>query len=157
EDNFVVPVATHGRTIERLALDSGLVTMLRWSNEPLEVFLQDSRSPVRRLPADQIAWLERTRAALLVPVLGQDRSLVGVPVLGSKRSEEAYSTEDRELLASIAGQIGLGLDVARLRRRADERTGATTRLVEPAAAAMVECPKCGRCEDAGVALCPADG
>jgi tRNA A-37 threonylcarbamoyl transferase component Bud32/GAF domain-containing protein len=157
DDGLVVPVATHGRAIEPLALDSGLVTMLRWSAEPLDVFLQDARSPVRRLPPDQIAWLERTRAVLLVPVPGQDRSLVGILVLGSKRSEEAYSTEDRELLASIAGQIGLGLDVARLRRRADDRTGATTRLVEPAAPAMVECPRCGRCEDAGVALCPADG
>ena len=126
-DGQLVPVTAVGaRRRAPLALDGGLVTMLRWSDEPLEIFLDDPRSPARRLPPAEIAWLERTGASLLVPVLGQDRALVGVLVLGAKRSEEAYSTEDRELLASIAAQVGLGLDVARLRRRAAERDGRPT-------------------------------
>ena len=48
----------------------------------------------------------------------QDKSLVAVIVLGERRSEEAYTDEDRQLLGSIAAQMGLGFDVARLRRRA---------------------------------------
>jgi serine/threonine protein kinase len=131
--------------------------MLRWSDEPLEIFLDDPRSPARRLPSAELAWLEETATSLIVPVLGQDRSLVGALILGAKRSEEAYTAEDRQLLATIASQLGLGLDVARLRRRADERTPATTRAVEPVLPPMMECPRCGRCEDAGAEVCPTDG
>ena len=53
--------------------------------------------------------------------------------------------------------MALGFDVARLRRRVGRDTGddtdrtrvisASTPPVEP----MMECPKCGRCEEAGVA------
>jgi tRNA A-37 threonylcarbamoyl transferase component Bud32 len=155
EEGRVSPVASRGRAMAPLPLDGGLVTMLRWSDEPLDILLEDPRSPARRLPTEEVAWLHATRVALLVPIMGQDRALVGLLALGPKRSEEAYSTEDRELLASIAGQVSLGLDVARLRRRSQEQT-ATTKLVDPEAAPMVECPRCGRCEDSGVALCPSD-
>ena len=44
--------------------------MLRWSDEPLEIFLQDPRSPARRLPPDEQNWLHCTGASLLVPVTG---------------------------------------------------------------------------------------
>ena len=152
-------IATRGGPQESLPSDGGLVAMLRWSEEPLEVFQHDPRSPVKRLPLAEQDWLERVGASLLVPVLGGDQSLVGVIVLGEKRSEEAYSDEDRQLLASIAAQVGLGFDVARLRRRIDsaDAGGATTRMLSPAAEPMVECVRCGRCEDAGTEHCPVDG
>jgi serine/threonine protein kinase len=81
--------------------------------------------------------------------------------LGERRSEEAYTGEDRQLLASIAAQMGLGFDVARLRRRTTtgEPGDATdaTRISAPPVEPMVECGRCGRCEEPGVHLCPADG
>ena len=158
EEGRLAVVTARGGDVSGLALDGGLVTMLRWSDEPLEIFLDDPRSPARRLPPAEIAWLEQTGASLIVPVLGQDRALVGALVLGGKRSEEAYSSEDRELLASIAGQVGLGLDVARLRRRStDVMTADTTRLADTPTPSMMECPRCGRCEDPGAALCASDG
>jgi hypothetical protein len=159
EDGRLVAVTTRNGAVEPLALDGGLVTMLRWSDDPLEIFLRDPRSPARRLPPAEIAWLETTAASLIVPILGQDRVLVGALVLGEKRSEEAYSAEDLELLSSIAAQVGLGLDVARLRRGdADGSTGATAPLTrESTAPPMMECPRCGRCEEAGVTACPSDG
>jgi eukaryotic-like serine/threonine-protein kinase len=159
EEGRLVAVTTRSGTVAPVPLDGGLVTMLRWSDDPLEIFLDDPRSPARRLPPAEIAWLETTGASVLVPILGQDRSLVGALVLGEKRSEEAYSTEDLELLSSIAAQVGLGLDVARLRSLRGEPTdAATARLArESPAPAMMECPRCGRCEEAGVALCPSDG
>ena len=156
-DAEMVPVTALGRELAPLPIDGGILTMLRWSDEPLEIFLDDPRSPARRLPASEIAWLERTGASLLVPVLGADRALIAVLVLGAKRSEEAYTKEDRELLASIAAQVGLGFDVARLRRRAEESSSSSvsmTRLVSPP---LAECPRCGRCEDHGAAVCPSDG
>jgi GAF domain-containing protein len=134
--------ALHG-DIEPLATGSGLVSMLQWSDHPLEVFLQDPRSPLLRLPAADQAWLQASGAALLVPVRGE--GLLGVIVLGAKRSEDAYTDEDRQLLASIATQVALGFDVARLRRRADSSAGGdTTRILTPASRPMMECPRCGR-------------
>jgi serine/threonine protein kinase len=94
-----------------------------------------------------------------VPVLGEDRALVAVIALGERRSEEAYTLEDRQLLASIATQMGLGLDVARLRRRGE---GSGVSLTASASThtgvlPMMECPRCGRCEESSVAVCPSDG
>jgi serine/threonine protein kinase len=133
--------------------------MLRWSDEPLEIYVHDPRSPARRLPPAERAWLEQTGTVLLVPVLAQDRSLVAVIALGERRSEEAYTTEDRQLLASIATQMGLGFDVARLRRTGTEPGADTdrTRVATMAVQAMMECPRCGRCGEANETICPNDG
>ena len=65
--------------------------MLKWSDEPLELYLDDTRSPARRLPPDEIAWLECTGAVLFVPLYSKDattRTLLGTLALGGKRSEE---------------------------------------------------------------------
>jgi hypothetical protein len=156
----LTPVSVMHGSVESLPLEGGLVAMLRWSDEPLEVFLDDPRSPARRLPAEEQEWLECTNAALLVPVVAQDRTLVAVIALGGKRSEEPYSSEDRQLLASIAAQMGIGFDVARLRQGVDTPAGSsagTTRILSPASRPLMECPRCGRCEESGTALCPADG
>ena len=160
EEGRLAPVAALQGSVEPLAADGGIVAMLRWSEEPLELFIHDPRSPARRLPAHEQHWLESTRVVLLVPVIGQDKALVGAIVLGERKSEEAYTAEDRQLLASIATQMGLGLDVARLRRRLDSATGVSsdaTRLATARPAPLMECPRCGRCEDAGVETCPSDG
>ena len=154
-EGYMTPVsALHGRA-EPLPLSGGLAAMLRWSEEPLEIFLQDPRSPARRLPADEQQWLASTGTVLLVPVAGQDRTLIAAIALGARRSEEAYTAEDRQLLASIAAQMALGFDVARLRRT--PAPGDTTRVAADAVEPMMECPRCGRCEDSGASICPADG
>jgi hypothetical protein len=160
DEGRLTPVNVLRGSVESLPLDGGLVAMLRWSDEPLEIFLQDPRSPARRLPPEEQEWLECTNVALLVPVVGQDRALIGAIVLAGKRSDEPYTSEDRQLLASIASQMGLGFDVARLRHRTetpDESSGAATQTMAIAALPMTECPRCGRCEESGTALCPVDG
>jgi eukaryotic-like serine/threonine-protein kinase len=161
DEGRLSPVTVMHGSAESLPLDGGLMSMLRWSDEPLEIVLSDPRSPARRLPPEEREWLECTGAVLLVPVVGQDRALIAVIALGERRSEEAYTAEDRQLLASIAAQMALGFDVVRLRRRVGRenddsdrtRIVAATPPVEP----MMECPRCGRCEEAGVTHCPLDG
>jgi hypothetical protein len=104
-----------------LPADSGVMTLLRWSDKPLEVFLDDEQSPVARVPEKDRQWLHGVNAALLVPIFagGSDpRPLVGLIALGHKRSEEPYTPEDRELLRGIAVQMGVALDLSRLRRQA---------------------------------------
>lgn len=150
------PAYERHRALEPLPLDGGVASLLRWSPEPLEVFLDDPRSPARRLPQAEIEWLETHAIALMVPVLGKDGALVAALVLGAKRSEEAYTAEDRELLASIAVQVGLGLDVARLRLQSDDSALAASTVKIEQLPPMMERPRCGRIEDAGATTCPAD-
>jgi hypothetical protein len=119
-----------------LSAESGIITLLRWSDKPLEVFLDDEQSQVARLPQQDQAWLAAMNTALLVPIFaglsraqssdsssdqsrgGSDpRPFVGLIALGAKRSEEPYTPEDRELLRGIAVQMGVGIDLSRLRRQ----------------------------------------
>ena len=162
EEGRLTPVSILHGSAESLPQSGGLAAMLRWSEDPLELVMNDPRSPVKRLPPEEQEWLECSGASLLVPVNGTDGALIAVIALGEKRSEEAYTSEDKQLLASIAAQMGLGIDVARLRRLS---TGGTTTVLDsdatqvlvPTTQPMTECPRCGRCADPGTALCPADG
>ena len=132
------PVSTLRVEAAPIAVSSGVITLLRWSDKPLEVFLDDDQSQVARLPQADRAWLQATNVALLVPIFtglsraessnpspaesrdGSDpRPFVGLIALGPKRSEERYTPEDRELLRGIAVQMGVALDVSRLRRHVD--------------------------------------
>jgi sigma-B regulation protein RsbU (phosphoserine phosphatase) len=46
----------------------------------------------------------------LVPIVARDGHLSGILALGERLSEEAYSGEDKRLLASVASQAGIALD-----------------------------------------------
>ena len=123
----LAPVSALRVEASPLPADSGLVTLLRWSDQPLEVFLDDEQSPVVRVPAPDRQWLAAMQVALLVPIFAggsEPRPLVGLIALGHKRSEEPYTTEDRELLRGIAVQMGVALDLSRLRRQAGAATPA---------------------------------
>ncbi len=111
-----------------LPATSGIITLLEWSDKPLAVFLDDEQSPVARVPPADRMWLAAANAALLVPIFagvsraesggGSDpRPFVGLIALGPKRSEEPYTPEDRELLRGIAVQMGVALDLSRLRQQ----------------------------------------
>ncbi|HET9704374.1 MAG TPA: protein kinase [Vicinamibacterales bacterium] len=120
-NGLFTPVSSIRVDASPLPADSGVITLLRWSDKPLEVFLDDEQSPVARVPEADRSWLARMNAALLVPIFagGSDpRPFVGLIALGHKRSEEPYTPEDRELLRGIAVQMGVALDLSRLRRQA---------------------------------------
>jgi predicted Ser/Thr protein kinase len=169
EPGTLVPVSVLHGTADTLAEAGGIGTMLSWSDAPLELDLMDERSAAHRLPADEIEWLRCTGAVLFVPLSTGDqgtRRLLGAMVLGRKRSEEPYSADDRALLSSIGGQVSLGLDVARLRRRETFAVHGTLGTVLPTALPaavggstpmVVECQTCGACHDSAVARCPDDG
>jgi hypothetical protein len=123
------PVASLRVEASPLRADSGVLTLLRWSDKPLEVFLDDEQSPVARVPPTDRAWLASMNAALLVPIFagGSDpRPFIGLIGLGQKRSEEPYTPEDRDLLRGIAVQMGVALDLSRLRRQAGLTQAALT-------------------------------
>ncbi len=141
------PVAALRVDASPLPADSAVITLLRWSDKPLEVFLDDEQSQLARVPLPDRLWLATMQVALLVPIFagGSDpRPFVGLIALGQKRSEEPYTAEDRELLRGIAVQMGVALDLSRLRKqagqtsavapaRADDETFTPTVIRTPAA------------------------
>jgi len=54
--------------------------------------------------------------------------LIGLLVLGQRLSEEPYSSEDKQLLDSVAGQAGIALENIRLAEKMAERMEADRRL-----------------------------
>ena len=151
------------RDLTPIPRDSGLATLLRWSDEPLEIFVDDERSPAARLPTADQTWLKASGVSLLVPMFagtGEGRGLIGVIGLGQKRSEEPYTREDRKLLSGIAAQMSVALDLSRLRRRAstagsEYRTPTLTPTMVGGSAmsalpALMMCPACRRCYAPGL-------
>ena len=78
------PVSTLRVEATPLRADSGVITLLRWSDKPLEVFLDDEQSPVARVPPADRQWLARyergaagadfCRRQRPAPVRGLDRA-----------------------------------------------------------------------------------
>ncbi len=170
EPDTLVPVSVLHGTADTLSERGGIGSMLTWSETPLELYLDDPRSAASRLPPDEIEWLRCTGAVLFVPLSVMEqgsRRLLGALVLGGKRSDEPYSADDRQLLSSIAGQVALALDVARLRRRqasadaqAFEASGLATKLPTTGISMtpmLAECHTCQTCHDSTVPRCPHDG
>ncbi len=58
--------------------------------------------------------LEKMGAELCVPIRTREGNLSGVLILGQKLSQQAYSAEEKELLITVASQIAMVLDNARL-------------------------------------------
>ena len=56
-----------------------------------------------------------------MPLLGHDARLVGLLVLGQPLSEEPYSSEDKRLLDSVAGQAAVSLENMRLAEQMADR------------------------------------
>lgn len=88
----------------------------------LDLFLDEPRGWVRALVSSPAHAAERTAletlgVMLAVPITA-GVELVGVLLLGDKRSQEHYSRDDKELLATVAEQVGLALDYGQLARQA---------------------------------------
>ncbi len=67
---------------------------------------------------------------MLVPILGRDGRLVGLIVLGPRLSEEPYSREDKQLLASVASQAGIALESIRMGEKIAEGIEAERRSAQ---------------------------
>ena len=102
-----------GRHLEALAIREP---------EVLEIYPGDPKSWDKMLAKLKLAgsWQEREKSLfqelntqLIVPLITQNRAL-GFISLGEKLSEEPYSKEDQELLLTVAGQIAIALDYAKL-------------------------------------------
>ena len=142
------PPASHFRTLASApagqappALDAGskLMALLRVLSKPLEISLTESSWLKQQLPHQDTEFLRRARLEWLVPIsLAPDRA-EALLVLGPKRSEEPYSRDDQDLLATIATSLSL----------LPERPAESPRASE----SFQECPQCGTCYDSSAARC----
>jgi tRNA A-37 threonylcarbamoyl transferase component Bud32 len=112
-----------------------------------------------RAPPDQ-AFAD-PRELLVVPLIGTDGRTFGAFVLGPKKSEQAYTRRERELLQAIGAQVVMACEVLRLKRTVDresrQRVTILGRLERESIRLLHECPQCGDCYDTSQSHCPRDG
>jgi hypothetical protein len=65
------------------------------------------RQGLSDIPADQQAWLAESNVEVVVPIATDSSKDEAVLVLGPRRSEEPYSREDLDLLATIGASLAL--------------------------------------------------
>jgi eukaryotic-like serine/threonine-protein kinase len=148
----------------KLDASSQLATLIGSASDPLLIDLEDSRSPLARLPEPDRYWLVDNGFRLIVPVLARDGSLLGLIGLGEKKSELPFLKEDRQLLCAIANSIAWVLEVELSRSLGSSRSwqepveGAASLAADPAASAAElakECPNCGRLYASYTVFCTA--
>lgn len=168
------PLSGHFRApgggLPPLAPGSAVAVLLGGSPEPLDVDLEDARSPLRRLPEVEKQWLADLGTLLLVPLLGSEGTLIGFLSLGPKKSELPFSRQDRELLGAVAAAGALTLEHRLGRDQATRRTpdGAAPTPTAPGTPSpslsfagdeqasdesAAECPRCGLLALPGTPAC----
>ena len=120
-------------------LPNAVVDALRASHRPLDVEQWAPRQASATLAPDERRALERSRAAVLLPV-HRGEALAAVISLGEKRSGDVYTSTDLALLAAVADKLSgelLRFDTAEILRQEREMGEAMRRYVpEPVAARL---------------------
>lgn len=136
------------RRARRLDASSPLGLKIAEASEPLDVDLENPRSPLAHLPEADRHWLADGELRLLVPIQAASGSLLGVIALGAKKSELPFLREDRHLLADVARTAALGLELQFSReneaaRPIEESAAPDDPSRSVVAEAARECPSCG--------------
>jgi serine phosphatase RsbU (regulator of sigma subunit)/anti-sigma regulatory factor (Ser/Thr protein kinase) len=89
-------------------------------NDPLFTFLLSTGGPIEveriNLESPALAEIRAQGVQLIVPLIAQG-DLIGTLNLGRRLSDQPYSTDDRKLLAGLAGQVAPAIRVAQLVRQ----------------------------------------
>jgi serine phosphatase RsbU (regulator of sigma subunit) len=92
--------------------DSGLILTVDQDRRPLLV--DEAVASGRASLADaETIWLEQRRVALILPLVSHDR-LVGVLGLGFKMEQDDYTSEELQILSSLASQVAMASENLRL-------------------------------------------
>ncbi len=100
----------HNRA-RRLDASSPLALTISNVSDPLDVDLEDRRSPLLKLPEKERHWLVDSGFRLIVPIPARDGSLLGLLGLGGKKSGLPFLWEDRQLLHTIASSAAWVLEL----------------------------------------------
>jgi tRNA A-37 threonylcarbamoyl transferase component Bud32 len=93
--------------------------------------------------------------ALLSPLVGSARNLLGLLLIGEKKSELGFSGSDRRLLSAVAASSAMALENLWARRSLAPLAAGAAQVARPDedAAPACECPQCGRVFSTEVAVC----
>jgi tRNA A-37 threonylcarbamoyl transferase component Bud32/uncharacterized membrane protein len=137
--------APSGQAPPSLPSESRLMGLVRVLGKPLELPHTESGWLQQQLPREETDLLRRAEIDLLVPIMTTgDRQKEAVLALGMKRSEEPYTREDQDVLATIAASLALLME-------------RPTEVPVHVSEAFEECPRCGVCYDAGAGNCAQEG
>ncbi len=136
--------APAGQALPLLPAESKLMALVRLLGKPVEVPQTASGWLTEQLPHEETEFLRQARIELLVPIATAADHTEALLVLGSKRSEEPYTREDRDLLVAIASSLALLLE---------KSSGTATQRSD----VFEECPQCGSCYDSGATQCAQEG
>lgn len=147
------------------SLGSGIEIDLSRQQE-LARIIGSSQSPVQFAPGGvfpeaMAQTLHELGAHLIVPVRNSQQQMAGLLILGEKKSEEPYTSSDRNLLQTVAAQMGLAIELVLLKDRVESeqriRERAMVLLDRGELNLVKECPECGACFDSSELTCSADG
>ncbi len=125
-----------------LAASSKLVALARLLGEPLDLSAAGDGWLASRLSPVETAVVERLGLEMVVPIDPGRGRPAALLVLGTRRSEEPYAEEDRQLLWTIAQSLAV--------------LGGRDRRDPSSETVFAECGRCGACYDHGTPTCPAD-
>jgi eukaryotic-like serine/threonine-protein kinase len=112
------PLTPGASTLLRLAPDSKAASVARVLQKPIETPVSGFNAITRELPVTERDALRDARVEVLVPIVTAPDRLDMLLALGPRRSEQPYSAEDLDLLATIAESLALALDRAGPRAQA---------------------------------------
>jgi GAF domain-containing protein len=147
------------------SLGSGIEIDLSRQQE-LARIIGSSQSPVQfgpdggDFPKPVAQTLQDLGAHLIVPVRNSQQQIAGLLILGEKKSEEPYTSSDRNLLQAVAAQMGLAIELVLLKDRVESeqriRERAMALLDRGELNLVKECPECGACFDSSAVTCSSD-
>jgi tRNA A-37 threonylcarbamoyl transferase component Bud32 len=143
DDFEALSVTPETNRAPHLTKDSTVVGLVRVIGKPVD-FANAPDWLVDHLSDDDFVALHADGIELVAPIVTSttDRR-EAMLVFGPKRSEEPYSREDRELVASIADSLAMLVQPPSV--EADAEQG------------FAECPQCGSCDSTGATRCAEDG
>lgn len=131
-----------------------LIQAIEASPDPMDVRLNDRRSPLRWLPRRERQWVVDCGATWLVPIRTTDDTLAGFIALGDRKNEEPYCCEDMRLLQAIADTGALVIENHAMRSVTPLRPGAADSLgLDVRSGQAAECPMCGSVYQGGTLRC----
>jgi len=140
--------------------DSELVRLAESSGGPIDLG-PDNRRRRSMLPPNELGRLDDLGVELVVPMQGTSVRLTGLILLGAKKSEEAYSANDKALISAIANQTAVVWEnrwlTDRVNREGKVRREVLAHLGTDQVNLLKECPTCGACFDQSEDRCSKDG
>jgi signal transduction histidine kinase len=115
-DMTMRPISSVGKDeiqTQTLATDSPFVDYFRQGKKQLNQYDLDRLPEFRGMRPEERAWLQSLRMELYVPILRQ-LELVGLLAFGPRPHGASYYHEDLDLMITLADQIALAIDSARL-------------------------------------------